>query len=224
MPFKAALFDMDGVIVDTEPLHRKAYFEMFKQYDLDVSNDLYNSFTGNATLKVCQDLVRHFSLDCRPEELIAKKRENFKYLFDNDEEFDLIPGVRALIEDYHTHGIKMVLASSASRNTINWVFERFNLNPYFIGKLSGAELTASKPHPEIFELAAQKADEAIENCIVIEDSTNGIKAAHAAGIPCVAYKSQHSKDQDYHLAHKVISDYKEIYTSTGFFEQLLVKR
>lgn len=220
MPFKAALFDMDGVIVNTEPLHRKAYFDMFKQYGLNVSQDLYNSFTGNATLKVCQDLVKHFSLDCPPEELIAKKRENFKYLSDHDKDFDLIPGVRALIENYHQNGIKMVLASSASRNTINWVFDRFNLDSYFIDKISGAELKASKPHPEIFELAAKKAGETIENCIVIEDSTNGIKAAHAAGISCVAYKSEHSKNQDYTLAQKVISDYKDIYVETNFFKQL----
>src|SRR5699024_6757070 len=135
MPFKAALFDMDGVIVDTEPLHRKDYFEMFKHYDLKVSDELYNSFTGNATLKVCQDLVRHFEMDCPPQHLIDKKREKFKHLFDTDDEFDLIPGVRQLIENYHHNGIKMVLASSASRNTINWVFERFKLDDYFIGKL-----------------------------------------------------------------------------------------
>jgi|SRR5699024_663297 len=217
MFFKAALFDMDGVIVNTEPLHRKAYFEMFKHYDMKVSDELYNSFTGNATLKVCQDLVRIFELSCNPQELIDKKRERFKHLFDTDDEFDLIPGVQKLIENYHQNNIKMVLASSASRNTINWVFDRFNLNDYFIGKLSGAELTASKPHPEIFELAAKKAEEPVENCIVIEDSTNGIKAAHAAGIYCVAYKSQHSKNQQYDLAQKVISDYREIFVDKDFF-------
>lgn len=213
MTFKAALFDMDGVIVDTEPLHRKAYFEMFAHYGLEVSQELYNSFTGKATLKVCQELVAHFNLKEDPQALIDKKRERFKDLFDNDPDFDLIPGVLGLIKNYHQHGIKMVLASSASRNTINWVFERFGLDQYFIGKISGAELTASKPHPEIFERAAEKAEEPRENCIVIEDSTNGIKAAHSAGIYCVAYKSKHSKNQDYSLAGKVIEDYQEIYTA-----------
>ncbi len=213
MTFKAALFDMDGVIVDTEPLHRKAYFEMFDHFGLEVDQPLYDSFTGKATLKVCQELVAHFNLNENPQTLIDKKRERFKDLFDNDPDFDLIPGVLDLIKNYHQHGIKMVLASSASRNTINWVFERFGLDQYFIGKISGAELTASKPHPEIFELAAQKANEARANCIVIEDSTNGIKAAHSASIYCVAYKSKHSKNQDYSLANKVIEDYKSIYVS-----------
>ncbi len=206
---------MDGVIVDTEPLHRKAYFEMFDHFGLEVNQPLYDSFTGKATLKVCQELVAHFNLNENPQTLIDKKREHFKNLFDNDPDFDLIPGVLDLIKNYHQHGIKMVLASSASRNTINWVFERFGLDQYFIGKISGAELTASKPHPEIFERAAEKAQEPRTNCIVIEDSTNGIKAAHAAGIYCVAYKSKHSKNQDYNLANKVIEDYKSIYVSAN---------
>lgn len=212
MSLKAVLFDMDGVIVDTEPLHRKAYFEMFDSYGIKVSESLYDSFTGKATARVCQELVRHFSLTCSVQELMAKKRERFKYLFDHDPDFDLIPGVLDLIKNYHQNGIKLVLASSASRNTINWVFERFDLDRYFIDKISGAELAASKPHPEIFLLAAQKASEAVENCMVIEDSTNGIKASHAAGIYCVAFKSAHTKNQDYTLADRVISDFKEIYT------------
>lgn len=202
---------MDGVIVDTEPLHRKAYFEMFSHYDLDVSEDLYNSYTGMATLKVCQDLTSRFGLTCEPQILIDKKRAFFKEFFQHDPDFDLIPGVRELFENYHQNGIKMVLATSASWHTINSVFNRFELDQYFMDKISGADLTASKPNPEIFELAAKKSGESKENCIVIEDSTNGIKAASAAGIYCVAYKSKHSKNQEYDLAQKVISDFRDIY-------------
>ena len=201
---------MDGVIVDTEPLHRKAYFETFKAFNLNVSEALYTSFTGKATLKIFEEIVDKFKLANAPQELVDYKRKVFKYLFDNDPDFDLIPGVFDLIKNYHQNDIKMVLASSASMNTINWVFERFGLNPYFIDKISGADLKASKPHPEIFELAAKKSGEPRGNCIVIEDSTSGIKAAHAAGIHCVAYKSKHSKNQNYKLAQKVISDYDEI--------------
>lgn len=208
---------MDGVIVDTEPLHRKAYFEMFDYFHIDVSENLFTTFTGMATHGVCQKLVDLFQLPHTPMELVDKKRTRFKDLFDNDPDFAMIPGVLDLIKDYHQHKIKMVLASSASHNTINWVFERFNLDRYFLEKLSGTDLTASKPHPEIFELAAKASGENLRNCIVIEDSTNGIEAANAAGIYCVAYKSINSKNQDYKLAQKVISDYKEIYVETNFF-------
>ena len=220
MPLKAVLFDMDGVIVDTEPLHRKAYFKMFDEFGINVSEELFTSFTGKTTLSVCQELISLFNLNHTPQELTDKKRINFKYLFDNDPDFDLIPGVRNLIENYHQNGIKMILASSASMNTINWVFERFDLEKYFAGKISGADLKQSKPHPEIFELAAEMSGEDKNSCIVIEDSTNGIQAAYSADIFCVAYKSIHSENQKYDKAQKIISDYNEILyeTSTEWFK------
>ncbi len=94
--------------------------------------------------------------------------------------------------------------------TIHAVFERFNLNGYFKAKLSGADLKASKPHPEIFIKAVEAAGEKTKNCLVIEDSTNGIIAAKAASIVCIGYDSFQSKHQDYSLADKVIHDFEEI--------------
>jgi len=94
--------------------------------------------------------------------------------------------------------------------TINKVFTRFELDQYFKAKLSGADLKASKPHPEIFIKAAEAALQPREYCMVIEDSTNGIQAAFDAGIYCVGYDSKHSKNQDYTKANMVISHFNEI--------------
>lgn len=209
MEIKAVLFDMDGVIVDTEPLHRKAYFKMFEDNGLSVSEELYQSFTGQSTKSVCKQLKERFKTEESVERLMQEKRTYFKEFFDNDPDFNLLPGVLELIQHYYSRDIKLVLASSASMNTITWVFDRFELNPYFVGKISGADLKASKPHPEIFIKAAEIAKTARENCIVIEDSTSGIRAAYDAGIYCIAYKSPHSKNQKYDLANKVISDFTE---------------
>jgi len=207
---KAVLFDMDGVIIDSEPLHKRAYTEMFEEIGIEVSDELYTKFTGRATLDICRQLKEAFGLSYTPEDLVKKKRNNFKKLFDLDDSLELITGVRDLIENYNSNGIKMVLASSATRETINWVLQRFDLEKYFLGKVSGAELRQSKPHPEIFELAADISCEKRQNCMVIEDATSGILAANAAGIYCVAFRSPNSKNQNYDNAQKVISDYKEI--------------
>ncbi len=201
---------MDGVIIDSEPLHQKAYYGMFKEVGITVSDALYESFTGKATLQICKQLVQEFQLKQAPQELVNIKRGIFKHLFLNDPDLDLIADVRELIEDYYNNGLTLVLASSASMLTINNVFSRFELDQYFKAKLSGADLKASKPHPEIFIKAAAASGFIREECMVIEDSTNGIKAAHAAGIYCVGFKSPHSKNQDYSLADKVISSFNEI--------------
>lgn len=207
---QGVLFDMDGVIVDTEPLHHKAYYQMFDEVGIDVSPALYESFTGQSTINICKRLCDHFDLKKTPESLMFTKRDNFKYLFTNDDSLQLIDGVLDIIQEYYEKELKLVLASSASMMTIDNVFERFDLNQYFIAKFSGADLKQSKPHPEIFEKAAYATGYERANCMVIEDSTNGIKAANAAGIFCVGYDSHHSKNQDYSIANMVISDFQEI--------------
>lgn len=211
MPLKAVLFDMDGVIVDTEPLHRKAYFKMFEDFGMQVDEDLYATFTGASTKRVCETLREKFTVEESWEDLAAIKRNYFKHYFDSDPDFDLIPGVKDLILHYYENDIKLVLASSAHMNTINWVFEKFGLEKYFMGKISGADLKESKPHPEIFELGAEMAREPRENCMVIEDSTNGIKAANAAGIFVAAYASNHSKGQDYTLSDLLVYDFESLH-------------
>ena len=207
---KAVLFDMDGVIVDTEPLHYKAYQKMFAKVGIEVSLEMYEGFTGQSTYGICKQLCTHFNLELEPQELVQIKRNYFTKLFFDDDDLKLLDGVEKLINNYFDHGLTLVVASSASMFTINNVMKRFKLDRFFSNKLSGADLKASKPHPEIFINAAKAANALANECFVIEDSTNGIRAAHKAGIYCVAYKSEHSKNQDYTLADMLISDYKEI--------------
>jgi beta-phosphoglucomutase len=207
---KAVLFDMDGVIVDTEPLHHKAYHLMFADVKIDVSTVLYESFTGQATLSICKKLVNEFKLSESPQYLVDLKRKHFNNLFENDTDLSLLDGVLERIMEYHSRGLTLVLASSASMPNIDRIFKRFNLNSYFVAKLSGADLKASKPHPEIFINAAEASGHSREHCMVIEDSTNGIAAAKSANIYCVGYNSVHSKNQNYSQADLVINDFREI--------------
>ena len=207
---KAVLFDMDGVIVDTEPLHHKAYKMMFDDVGIDVSDSMYRSFTGQSTRGICEFLCKHFDLTLEPISLEKGKRAHFTKLFFEDPDLQLLDGVEDLIKNYHSNGLTLVVASSASMFTINNVMKRFDLDSYFKDKLSGADLKASKPHPEIFINATKAAGVSNSECFVIEDSTNGIIAAKEADIFCVAYKSAHSKDQDYTRADMTISDYKDI--------------
>ncbi len=208
---KAVIFDMDGVIIDSEPMHNKAYHDMFDEVGIDVSSELYESFTGQSTINICKRLCDHFDLKEAPETLVALKRKHYKQFFDSNSNLGLIDGVLDLIKNYYTNGLTLVLASSAAMTSINQIFDRFDLNQYFIAKLSGGDLKQSKPHPEIFIKAAEATGFSIEECIVIEDSTNGIEAAKAAGIYCVGFDSFHSKNQDYSKANKVITDFKDIY-------------
>lgn len=207
---KAVIFDMDGVIVNSEPLHHLAYKKMFEEFQLDVSNSLYESFTGQSTHTICKQLCEIFNIYEDPNLLVQSKRKHFKVIFDNDTSFQMIDGALELIQDYFDNNITLVLASSASMTNIERIFEKFDLNKYFKSRISGADLKESKPNPEIFVKAAKLTGHSKEECIVIEDSTNGIKAAKSAGIYCVGYNSFNSKNQNYDNANIVISDLNEI--------------
>ena len=207
---KAVIFDMDGVIADTEPLHRKSYLKMFADIGIEVDSALFSSFTGMATIAICRKLCNHFHLSETPETLMSLKRKYFKEIFENDQELSLLDGMLTLIKDYYNNGLILVLASSASMENINQIFARFDLDKYFSAKLSGADLKESKPHPEIFIRAAHVSGRNISECMVIEDATNGIKAAKAAKIFCVGYQSANSINQDYSDADVVISHFEEI--------------
>lgn len=206
----SVIFDMDGVIVNTEPLHKKAYYKTFKSLGLTVSDELYHSLTGTSTINAFENLKQHFQLNESPQELVILKRAAFVDLFKNDPSLSLIDGVENIIHYFFKKNITMVLASSASMETINRVFDRFNLHQYFIDKLSGADLKQSKPHPEIFEKAVQTLKQPKQNCIVIEDSDNGVLAANNAGVFCVGYISEHSKQQSLKNADLIINNFEEL--------------
>ena len=207
---KAVIFDMDGVIIDSEPMHNKAYHDMFDEVGISVSTEFYESCTGQSTINICKRLCDHFNLKQSPETLVALKRKHYKRFFESNSDLGLIDGVLDLIKDYHNNDLTLVLASSAAMTSINQIFERFDLNQYFVEKLSGGDLKQSKPHPEIFIRAAEATGFNIRECIVIEDSTNGIKAAKAANIYCVGFDSFHSKNQDYSKANLVVKDFNDI--------------
>ena len=112
---------MDGVIVDTEPVHHFAYYQHFKELNIEVSDEMYRSFTGNSTRNIFQKLKAQFNLQGDVEDLILRKRHLFNEAFDLKEDLYLIEGVEELIKDLHANGMQLVVASSASKVTISYV-------------------------------------------------------------------------------------------------------
>jgi beta-phosphoglucomutase len=207
---RTVIFDMDGVLIDTEPLHHHAFFAEFAELGIPVSAAEYAGYLGKSTRNVFQLLKQKYHLTPEVEAMVARKRELFNQAFDEDANLDLLPGVRTLIEDLRQHGVQLVVASSASKATIARVFDRFGLRLYFAHIVSGEDFAESKPHPAIFLHAAEQAETPVTECIVIEDAANGVAAAKAAGIYCIAFASPHSTGQDLHQADRIIHDFAEL--------------
>lgn len=201
------IFDMDGVVVNSEPLSYEASRGLYSYLNITVPDDVYATFTGNSDKNIAQKLIDLYSLDITVDELVDRKLDYFLEAFPK---IELMPGVLSLIQELHANGMKLILASSSTKRKINKVFEHFGLYKYFDHIVSGEDFEQSKPHPAIFIEAAAKSGFPREECIVIEDSTNGIKAAKAAGIYCIAYKSGHGFPQDVSEADMVITDFREL--------------
>lgn len=201
---------MDGVIVDTEPVHHFAYYQLFKELNIDVSKELYATFTGNSTKNIFQKLKDSFQIPYQVEDLVERKRNLFNEAFDKKEDLFLLEGVDVLIQKLFENDFQLILASSSAKVTINRIFKRFNLHSYFSHIVSGEDFQESKPNPAIFIEAVRLSQNKTEECLVIEDSTNGILAAKAAGLYCIGYDSFHSKMQDYSKADRVIKKFDEL--------------
>ena len=201
---------MDGVIVDTEPVHHYAYHQHYNELNIPVTPELFATFTGQSTKNVYQILKDKFGLEEEVNDLVLRKRAIFNEAFDTKPDLELIPGVENLIKDLYANGFELVLASSASKSTIDRVFNRFNLNQYFKAKVSGEDFPKSKPDPAIFIHAASLANSTKDECIVIEDSTNGIEAGVRAEIQVLGYVSQNTKRQDLSKATWICEDFNAI--------------
>lgn len=201
---------MDGVVVNTEPIGYRANQELYKSLNITVPDEVYGTFIGNSDKMIVQKLKDLYPIALTHEELLDEKYKYYFNAFDTAEDLALLPGVKDLIIDLHKNGMRLLLASSASNKKIEKVFARFGLHQYFDHTISGEDFEESKPNPAIFLEAVARSGFQKDECIVIEDSTNGIKAAKAAGLYCIGYNSGHTMGQDTSLADMVITDFSQL--------------
>jgi beta-phosphoglucomutase family hydrolase len=206
---KAVIFDMDGVIVDSEPLHKAVERQMFVELGMDVTPARQHAFTGTSNAIMWTQLKAEYHLPESVETYVTMKEERFLRLLRIDTTITLIPGVEAVLHSLFERAIPVGLASSSSVENIKIVLERFNLNRYFRAVASGEEVPLSKPNPDVFLLAAKRIGVKATDCLVIEDSANGAKAAKAAGMFCVGLKVDEQNHQDLALADRVITSFSE---------------
>lgn len=208
---KAVIFDMDGVIIDSEPTHIKLEKETFKKLGIEVKGDEHQAFVGTTSYYMWEDLKNKYTLNQTLEELVENDRSiYFKYLNSDECEITLIDGVKELIEDLHENGVNLAIASSSPLNVIKAIAKKFQIEEYFKVFVTGDYVKKSKPEPDIFIFASEKLGVSPENCVVIEDSHNGVRAAKKAGMKCVGINSDVEGRQDISMADLVINSFKEV--------------
>ncbi len=207
---KAVIFDMDGVIIDSESIHADMKIRTLNHFGIPCNMEDCVAYVGRSAKAFFTDFAQNAQTPVSIQEMVDYKHQIYlEYIQDSNAIYP-IDGVVDLIHALHTHNIPVALASSADRKIINAVLQKFGLHDAFKYILSGAELPASKPNPAIYLLTAEKLGVAPESCVVIEDATAGIAAAKDAGAYCIAYDNPNSGPQNLSRADKVVESIADI--------------
>lgn len=209
---KAVIFDMDGVIIDSEPIHKDVEKKIFKRLGVTVTGEEHDSYVGVTSENMWNSIKQKHNLSesVSTEELIEMEVKEYIGFLLQHEDIKPITGVVELINELYKNNMKVALASSSVKKSIETVVKMFKLQKYFEVRISGEDILNGKPWPDIFLETAKHLNVAPSECLVIEDSKNGVSAAKAAGMKCIGFKNINSGNQDLSGADLIIDNYADI--------------
>ena len=207
---KAVIFDMDGVIIDSESIHADMKIRTLNHFGIPSNMEDCVAYVGRSAKAFFSDFAQRAPKPVSVQEMVDYKHKIYLDYIIDSAVIHPIEGTMSLIYNLHEKNVPIALASSADRKIIDAVLEKFGLSKVFKYILSGAELPASKPDPAIYLLTAQHLGFAPSECVVIEDAAAGIAAAKDAGAYCIAYDNPNSGPQDLSRADMVVESIADI--------------
>ncbi len=216
---KAIIYDMDDLMVNSDPLHAEAWEKLLSGFNHkfnDLPIELRTKFIGMRVIDVCKEIINTLKLSTNLEKFYERRIEIFLELVHN--KLEAMPGLLKSLKLFKDNGFKIALASSGTKQYIQLVLNRFNIEDYFNIIVSGDCVKIGKPHPETYLVACKKLRFNPVECLVLEDAKNGIESAKAAGCKCIAIISSHTPPQDYSKADLVLNSLNEL--SLGIINSL----
>ena len=192
---KAAIWDVDGTLVDTAELHFQAWQEVCREQGRDFTRDDFAATFGQRNPEIIRKL---FGERFNPDEIAALgDRKEVLYRSAASKGVELLPGVRSLVEDLHRAGFVQAIGSSAPRANLELILRLTGIARFFAAVVSSEDTQRGKPDPQVFLLAAERLGIAPTRCVVFEDAVAGVQAARAGGMKCVAVRcvGHHSEDK-----------------------------
>lgn len=208
MPLDALIFDMDGVLVDSEPLHLRAFQQMMQHHGHEYTENENRKFLGQKDIEIATIMIEMLGLPLTAHQLVEQKETILRKIFVT--ELVARPGLSHVMKAATAMGLPMAVASSATMPTIELVVDLLGLRSSFKTLTSGDEVPKGKPEPDVFLLAAKRLQVEPAHCLVIEDTLNGIRAAKAAGMKCVAIPCDATKHEDHSLADLRLSSLADL--------------
>ena len=203
------IFDMDGVLIDSQPLHFDIDMEVLKAAGASPKRTDVERRAGKANKDRWSEYKQEFLLSLSVEELINLHVSILMRIF-RETQLTPVDGIPELLTLLKEARVKTAVASSSSLDLINLVLEKLNISNYFDAVITGEDVKNSKPEPDVFLKAVEILGSIPENCVVIEDSSHGVLAAKRAGMYCIAYNNPTSGKQDLSPADTEIDSFNKI--------------
>ncbi|MBE7900703.1 HAD family phosphatase [Paenibacillus polymyxa] len=211
VPVKAVIFDMDGVLVDSEPIYFEIERSSFAHFGAPMTEEEHHTYVGVTLESMWRQVLDRHQLTHTLEEALAYHRKNVMQTITAHEGLVAINGLERWLDWLQEKGIPVAVASSSPRSLIDLIMEKTGLGRYFDIRITGEEVSQGKPAPDIFLYAAELLGTAPAHCIVIEDSRNGVHAAKSAGMRCIGLHNPGSGQQDLSKADHNIFSYDDLW-------------
>lgn len=204
---QAVIFDLDGLMVDTEPLHYKAYANVLGDLGVSYSVEDNAQYLGMQDSDQSKDMIQRYGLSVAVEELVRRKAEVYKGLLG---EIKPRPGLSEVLHYLQGEGYRKAIASGSALVEIQTIAKALKVEPFFDGYFSSEQVEHGKPAPDLFLYAAENINTPPSNCLVLEDTPKGIEAAVRAGMSCYAIPSNETKGMDFQKATRVMESLSDV--------------
>jgi beta-phosphoglucomutase len=205
----AAIFDMDGTLIDNTPYHFKAWQQLFKKRGLpELSRETYLSeISGVPIINTIKKYIGDDMDEAEQRAIINEKQRLYRDLFQ-----PVLPlsGLETFLFDLKGTGFRIALATSSNMDDVDFIFDSVPIRQYFDAIITGNMVSQPKPSPQIFLKAAEQLDIRPENCVVFEDSLSGLQAGNNAAMKVIGITTAHPAEKITKLANLVINDYADV--------------
>ncbi|RKD31572.1 HAD family hydrolase [Thermohalobacter berrensis] len=207
---QAVIFDMDGVIIDSEPIYFDIERKLFKKLNIEISKKEHHSFVGMTMEGMWEKIISQYNLEHKIDELIKLHEDSIFHYMTNAQNLPMVLHVKELIKLLSKEKVKIAVASSSPKKLIEIILEKLNITEFFDYIVSGEEVENGKPNPDIFLHTAEKLNVNPKKCVVVEDSRNGVSAAKSADMKCIGFKNINSGNQDLSQADLIVDSIGDI--------------